>query len=410
YMSELGILGGEAGAAKLREQLGEKGYGKQTLPRFPCVRMFLTSVFCFPRFRAHFVRMAKASHKARRERLGEEGWQAHFVSMGKASMVAQREKYGKKFGAHRSKASKKSSDTFRDKIGEEAYGEFMHKKREVLMLSAINLDVAHPAGFSDETDFQIRNGLKRRLTDWKKKKGLSKENEDDDPNVQQMKALMKGYLPGFNKENNRRGANKSRAKKNAKKNTKATFQGNFLSNVKNGLFVVTFEDGRQYDGHFQLGAMGKGTMTFHDADGEATYYGHFDVQGQPHGRGKLRWNKDLNEYDGQFYHGVMEGHGRMTYKKDVDNVSYYLGEFENAERHGMGVLVVNESIQYEGRWHNDQPIDHDDLSDSSSSFCGPKEMETGFCGQRLVGRIPKNLSPCSRYTNRLMARRRRRAQ
>ena len=172
--------------------------------------MFLTSVFCFPRYRAHFVAMGHASVKAQREQLGEEGFCAKMGGVASKSMPAQREKHGKKFSEHRSNASKKASDTVREKLGEEAYSASMRKRTESQQLSAINLDVAHPAGFSDETDFKIRNVLKRRLSDWKKKMSLSKENEDDDPNIQQVKALMKEYLPGFNRENNRR-YNNSRA-------------------------------------------------------------------------------------------------------------------------------------------------------------------------------------------------------
>lgn len=190
--------------------------------------------------------------------------------------------------------------------------------------------------------------------------------------------------------------------------TKASFQGTFLDTIKNGLFVVTYDDGRLYDGEFQMNVMGKGVMK----SPQGTYWGHFDDDGRPHGRGKLVRN-DGREYDGEFVHGVMEGHGRMTYAEnngggedsdDNNNSSFYLGSFMNGERHGLGVLVMDETIVHDGNWYNDEPIKAGSVPSSRPVNADPRY---GTC-QRLLGRIPKSLSPCSRVTKNKMTRRQRR--
>ena len=179
--------------------------------------------------------------------------------------------------------------------------------------------------------------------------------------------------------------------------TKASYQGNFLDNVKNGLFVVSFEDGRQYDGHYSLNVMGKGVMK----DDKGTYWGYFDQEGRSHGRGKLLM-KDGTEYDGEFVHGKMNGHGRMTYA----NGSYYLGYFTNGKRDRRGMLVVNECIFYDGAWLDDKPLLHEHIP-RRKHIMSIRASDGTRC-KRLLGRIPKDLSPCSRYSKQMMVRKRRR--
>jgi hypothetical protein len=194
--------------------------------------------------------------------------------------------------------------------------------------------------------------------------------------------------------------------------TEASYQGNFLDNIKNGLFVVTYHDGRLYDGEYQMDVMGKGVMKLP----EGKYWGYFDTDGRPHGRGKLQMH-DGREYDGEWAHGVMEGHGRMTYpdecggegyndNDEIDNkrFKFYLGSFSNGKRCGLGMLVVGETIIHDGMWYMDLPIE---ASSVPSSRFWDADQSKGTC-QRLLGPIPKNLSPCSRFTKKLLARNNRR--
>ena len=110
--------------------------------------------------------------------------------------------------------------------------------------------------------------------------------------------------------------------------------------------------------------------------------------------------KDGKEFDGEFVHGKMEGHGRMTYC----NGSYYLGYFTNGKRDRHGMLVVNECIFYEGSWLEDKPLAGDHIP-RRKHVMNIQASDGNRC-KRLLGRIPKDLSPCSRYSKRMLARRR----
>ncbi|KAG7367505.1 MORN repeat-containing protein [Nitzschia inconspicua] len=180
--------------------------------------------------------------------------------------------------------------------------------------------------------------------------------------------------------------------------TRASFQGNFLDDIKNGLFVVTYQDGRLYDGEYQMDVMGKGVMKLP----QGTYWGYFDRDGRPNGRGKLRMH-DGCEYDGEWVHGIMEGHGRMSYSKqygDNDGYTFYLGSFSNDMRCGHGILVVNETLIHDGLWYKDEPVEGSSVLSTKCLDVTPPNGSS----QRLLGRIPKTLSPCSRFTKKLLSR------
>lgn len=181
---------GQAGADSLWAKLGEEGYGKHTLCRFACVRIFLTCIrLLFPRYKEHFRQLGRKTSRLMRERLGEEAYCAHMRKLNAAS--------------HASKAaSKKPSATHRARIEEEFFREFQHSNKIKLQFVDINLTCAHPPGMSDATDFKVHKQLSMRLSNWKKKRGASFSIYD--PNVEKMRLLMKKYNPGFNRENNRR--------------------------------------------------------------------------------------------------------------------------------------------------------------------------------------------------------------
>lgn len=214
--------------------------------------------------------------------------------------------------------------------------------------------------------------------------------------------------------------------------TQTSYQGNFLDNIRNGLFVVSFADGRVYDGIYQMGVMGKGVMKLSSPHNGA-YWGYFDDDGCPHGRGKVTMH-DGREYDGEWVHGVMEGHGRITYSEeqcteaemdnsersfdhgDDDNTNnrskFYLGTFSRGKRCGPGILVAkDESILYDGLWYNDKPIEAScrGVAFSRSFDSYDHEYQSNGTCKRLLGSIPKILSPCSRTTKkRLMTQNKRR--
>jgi hypothetical protein len=170
--------------------------------------------------------------------------------------------------------------------------------------------------------------------------------------------------------------------------TKGCYQGTFLDNRRNGLFVVKYDDGREFDGVFEMGIMRKGIMKYPEI---GTYWGYFDETERPHGRGKFVFNIGQT-YDGEWSHGNIDGHGRMIYGKDNES-TYYLGNFCDGEKFGKGVLVVEDTIFHDGIWYEDKPIEqpprvHGTLRHQNESI--------DHC-QRLLVSIPRNLSPCSRF-------------
>ena len=220
---------------------------------------------------------------------------------------------------------------------------------------------------------------------------------------------------------------------------RATYEGAFLDNHKHGVFVVHYEDGRSYDGSFDLNTMQRGYMTIPMV---GRYYGDFDRDEQPHGRGKLMFN-DGRQYDGEFYHGQISGHGRMIYGNvpvsslsprsddsmneegdmDIDSshsssnstyssgscstcssknstsydYSFYLGSFSNGKRFGEGILMIDEEIIHDGFWHDDEPV----LLSAPSSLAGMAQwIPTDTKRQRCLGRIPQGIKPHSRSSHR----------
>ncbi|KAL3936910.1 MAG: hypothetical protein SGBAC_007865 [Bacillariaceae sp.] len=126
------------------------------------------------------------------------------------------------------------------------------------------------------------------------------------------------------------------------------YEGGFLDNLKHGLGVITYPDGRVYDASFQLGKMShKGHLTWPDG---CKYWGHWNDDGVPHGRGKKVFT-DGSIYDGEFEDGVFQGHGRLTYADG----SWHLGEWQDGVANGLGMRaqidgrLIHEGIVTDGR-------------------------------------------------------------
>ena len=133
------------------------------------------------------------------------------------------------------------------------------------------------------------------------------------------------------------------------KTTGDVFYGGFFDNMKHGLGVLKYADGRTYDGTFVLNHIGKGKMTYHDG---SSYWGYWSQEGVPHGRGKFCF-PDGRVYDGEFTHGVIEGHGKMTYP----DKRWYLGEWIGGEKNGLGMEVMHDGrLLHEGTFCGGKPV------------------------------------------------------
>ena len=125
---------------------------------------------------------------------------------------------------------------------------------------------------------------------------------------------------------------------------------------------------------------------------EAFYEGEV-MDGQPHGKGKLTYEKSkehkyqiffegtfkegrpingkLQEWDGSIYEGEFEelsehGHGKITYK----NGEEYFGSWHYGERRGEGSMIFSNGIEFKGHWHDDYPSDGEMIFPDGTTFNG----------------------------------------
>ncbi|XP_053813088.1 radial spoke head 10 homolog B-like isoform X2 [Vidua chalybeata] len=89
-----------------------------------------------------------------------------------------------------------------------------------------------------------------------------------------------------------------------------------------------------------------------------TYFGQWKKNLQ-HGRGKMTWLTDNQEYEGQWECGVQHGSGMHTcFLKRMEMSQYplqnkYVGDFVKGERHGRGTFLYADGAMYSGEWvHN----------------------------------------------------------
>lgn len=67
------------------------------------------------------------------------------------------------------------------------------------------------------------------------------------------------------------------------------------------------------------------------------YEGQLNSHNRPHGKGKMRWKTNGDNYDGDFLRGLPDGQGIMHYK----TLDYtYVGSFSRGKRHGVGYLLM----------------------------------------------------------------------
>ena len=74
------------------------------------------------------------------------------------------------------------------------------------------------------------------------------------------------------------------------------------------------------------------------------------------GKGKL-YNKNTDEivYEGDLINGICEGKGKYIF----ENGDYYIGQFKNGLRDGLGKQYYkNKQLQYDGMWKCDMRNEH----------------------------------------------------
>eukprot|EP01016_Furgasonia_blochmanni_P003201 TRINITY_DN11255_c0_g1_i5.p1 TRINITY_DN11255_c0_g1~~TRINITY_DN11255_c0_g1_i5.p1 ORF type:complete len:621 (-),score=70.11 TRINITY_DN11255_c0_g1_i5:256-2076(-) len=129
------------------------------------------------------------------------------------------------------------------------------------------------------------------------------------------------------------------------------YDGYYLNNKEHGKGIKIYKDGSSYDGEWKDGyAQGRGT--FKSFDG-SVYIGEFE-RGLKQGRGTKKFPEG-DRYEGEWREDVMWGYGTMIYaptdpmsKKNVQ----YTGQWKFGVFHGQGLIVYENGSFYEGNWEN----------------------------------------------------------
>jgi hypothetical protein len=171
-------------------------------------------------------------------------------------------------------------------------------------------------------------------------------------------------------------------------NTGDVYQGGFFDNMKHGLGVMKYADGRIYDGMFMLDKLeGKGHLT--EVDG-TKFWGYWSKDGVPHGRGKKEY-PDGKVYDGEFDQGVFAGHGRMTFPDGT----WYLGEWCDGLPNGLGMKVdASGDLLFEGMYSSGEPIEASSMrhaQKSSGHFLLYRNSIAPQGHGTLVGPLPRHV-------------------
>jgi hypothetical protein len=120
-----------------------------------------------------------------------------------------------------------------------------------------------------------------------------------------------------------------------------TYKGMYAADRMHGQGVMKRSDGYCYEGNFFQGdkqGHGKETCSEH------VYVGSFTAD-QRHGHGKIQWT-DETVYEGEFQHGVIHGRGEM---KKTDGFRYQ-GTWVGGEPHGKGKSTYPDANVYDGEW------------------------------------------------------------
>ena len=85
--------------------------------------------------------------------------------------------------------------------------------------------------------------------------------------------------------------------------------------------------------------------TWHTEPGGDQFKGHYNLAGQPHGHGVIRFVSG-EYYDGEFFCDKMDGHGRHKWPSGAE----YEGQWDEDIRHGLGKYTFADGAVYEGRF------------------------------------------------------------
>jgi len=135
--------------------------------------------------------------------------------------------------------------------------------------------------------------------------------------------------------------------------SKDKYVGEVLDNMRHGQGKYIWENGEEFIGEWQKGALVKGTYTSNDG---SVYVGEFkdDTGGSPKALTGY-FGKDLKDF-------VPEGQGTLT-----SDGSVYVGEFKDGYQHGQGTLTTEKGTRFtggfkEGNLHGEVIVSYDGAS------------------------------------------------
>ena len=77
------------------------------------------------------------------------------------------------------------------------------------------------------------------------------------------------------------------------------------------------------------------------------------VRGERHGQGKMTYLVECCVYEGEWVHGLHEGHGTKTWAVGIE----YVGEWKAGLMHGQGKYTMSDGFEMEGLFQNDEFIE-----------------------------------------------------
>ncbi|XP_045621973.1 alsin isoform X2 [Procambarus clarkii] len=158
----------------------------------------------------------------------------------------------------------------------------------------------------------------------------------------------------------------------------ATYSGQWFCGKLHGEGIMTWSDGRKYEGQFRQSVYhGPGRLEVPSTGGVTIYegtwkngklegkgiirYANKDVyigylhESQPHGHGELKKGRFSSQaasvYTGEWNSGVKQGYGVLD---EIVKGEKYLGMWQNNCRHGSGMVVTMNGVYYEGNFHQNK--------------------------------------------------------
>ncbi|XP_069957233.1 alsin isoform X3 [Cherax quadricarinatus] len=158
----------------------------------------------------------------------------------------------------------------------------------------------------------------------------------------------------------------------------ATYNGQWFFGKLHGEGIMTWPDGRQYEGQFRQNVYhGPGQLEVPSPGGVTVYegtwkngklegkgiirYANKDVyigylhESQPHGHGEIKKGRFSSQaasiYTGEWSCGVKQGYGVLD---EIVKGEKYMGMWQNNNRHGPGMVVTMNGVYYEGNFYQNK--------------------------------------------------------